>query len=237
MIKFFILTLVLISFSFFTYSAELEIVNDEPGDGISIINHSKIKVHYKGFLEDGKVFDSSYKRKEPFQFQIGTKQVIEGWEIGLIGMKIGGKRTLIVPPELGYGKKGAGKIIPPNSKLIFEIEIIDVQPPAYKLIKAKELKKKQEKGFIVIDIRSKKEWEETGIIPGSLQMTAFDKNGRFLNDFLKSFQSSFTTSDHIIFVSDKGDISSILANGFVEQLGAKNMYSLEGGIKSYFKIK
>ena len=68
-------------------------------------------------------------------------------------------------------------------------------------------------------------------------MTAFDKNGKFLKDFLKSFQSNFTTSDHIIFVSDKGDISSILANGFVEQLGAKNMYSLEGGIKSYFKIK
>ena len=147
MFKFFIFTVVLISFSFFLHSEELEIVNDEPGEGIAIANHSKIKVHYKGFLENGKVFDSSYKRKQPFQFQIGTKQVIEGWEIGLIGMKIGGKRTLIVPPELGYGKKGAGNIIPPNSKLIFEIEIIDVQPPSYKLIKAKELKKKQEKGF------------------------------------------------------------------------------------------
>ena len=76
MIKFFIFTLILISFSFFSHSTELEIINDEPGDGISIINHSKIKVHYKGLLENGKVFDSSYKRKEPFQFQIGTKQVI-----------------------------------------------------------------------------------------------------------------------------------------------------------------
>jgi len=237
MVKFFLLISFLITLSFFTHSKELEILNDEPGEGVSIVNHSKIKVHYKGFLENGTVFDSSYKRKKPFQFQIGTKQVIEGWEIGLIGMKLGGKRTFIVPPELAYGKKGAGSIIPPNSKLIFEIEIIDVKPPSYKLIKAIELKKKQEKGFVVIDIRSKKEWEETGTIPGSLKMTAFDKNGKFLKDFLKSFQSSFTTSDHIIFVSDNGDISSILANGFVEQLGAKNMYSLEGGIKSYFKIK
>ena len=236
MIKFFILTFILITISFFTFSKEIEILSDEPGDGISIVNHSKIKVHYKGFLENGTLFDSSYKRKQPFQFQIGTRKVIEGWEIGLIGMKVGGKRTFVVPSDLAYGKNGAGDIIPPNSKLIFEIEIIDVKLPSYKLIKANELKKKQDKGFIVIDIRSKKEWEQTGTIPGSIKMTAFDKNGRFLKDFLKSFQSSFTTSDHIVFVSDHGDISAILANGFVEQLGAKNMYSLEGGIKSYFKL-
>ena len=128
MIKFFILTVILISFSFFSHSKEIEITKDEPGDGISIVNHSKIKVHYKGFLENGKLFDSSYKRKKPFQFQIGTKQVIEGWEIGLIGMKIGGKRTLIVPPELGYGEREMGAI-PANSTLIFEVELFDIKKP------------------------------------------------------------------------------------------------------------
>ncbi len=234
MIRFFFLFL--IALSLISYAKEIEILSDEPGKGISIVNHSKITVHYKGFLENGTLFDSSYKREKPFQFQIGTNQVIEGWEIGLIGMKIGGKRTFIIPSDLAYGEKGAGDLIPPNSKLIFEVEIIDIKPPSYKMVKVNELKKKLDRGFIIIDIRNKKEWEETGTIPGSIKLTAFDENGRFLNNFLKSFQSRFTNSDHIIFVSDHGDISSILANGFVEQLGAKNMYSLEGGIKSYFEI-
>jgi len=237
MIKFFILIFVLISFSSIINGQELEILKDKPGKGLEIIKHSKVKVHYKGSLENGTVFDSSYERKQPFEFQIGMNKVIEGWEIGLIGMKAGGSRTLLIPPNLAYGSKGAGELIPPNSTLIFDIKIIDVSPPAYRLIKANEIEKKQQKGFVVIDIRSKKEWEQTGSIPGSLKMTAFDNNGKFLNDFLTSYQSSFTKSDHIIFVSKSGDISSILANGFAEQLGAQNMYSLKGGIKEYFEFK
>ena len=92
---------ILIFISKITLSADLEIKNNIEGYGVEIFNHSKIKVHYIGTLEDGTKFDSSYDRGEPFSFQIGLRQVIEGWETGIIGMKVGGKRTLIIPPELG----------------------------------------------------------------------------------------------------------------------------------------
>ena len=85
-----------------------------------------LKVHYKGTFLDGKEFDSSYSRKEPFEFKLGAKQVIQGWEIGTKGMKVGEKRILVVPPQMAYGKSGAGPI-PPNTALRFEIELIDVK--------------------------------------------------------------------------------------------------------------
>ena len=217
--------------------ANIKIINDQPGSGTEIVNHSKIKVHYIGKLENGIEFDNSFKRGKPFIFQIGTMQVILGWEIGLMGMKVGGKRTLIIPPELAYGEKGAGDLIPPNTTLYFEVQIVDVLPPGYKLIKAADIETKLKKGFIVIDIRTKKERNKTGIIKGSLLLTAFDEYGNFKTNFFKSYQKAVTNSDNVIFVSDKGDISSIMANGFVEKLGANNVYSLEGGIQAYFKLK
>ena len=223
-------------FCFPVHPANIQILNDIPGTGKTIINHSKIKVHYKGKLENGTEFDNSYKRKKPFSFQIGTRQVIEGWEIGLKGMKEGGKRTIMIPPDLGYGKTGAGNLIPPNSKLIFEVEILEVQHPGYKILKVNDIKKVMEKGFVFIDIRSQKEINLNGSIPGSINITAFDNNGNLLSSFLTKYQSLVSNSDNVVFVSDKGEISSILANGFVEHLGAKNMYSLSGGIQEYLKI-
>ena len=92
--------IILIIFSYDVLSKEITILNDISGRGFEIINHSKVKVHYIGKLVDGKEFDNSYKRGEPITFQIGTRQVIQGWETGLIGMKIGGKRTILIPPEL-----------------------------------------------------------------------------------------------------------------------------------------
>ena len=233
--KLFFLIILFINFSI--KADEIRIINDVIGNGKEIVNHSKIKVHYSGKLEDGTEFDSSYKRNKPFDFQIGTRQVIEGWELGLIGMREGGKRTIFIPSYLAYGKKGAGNIIPPNSNLIFEIEIIQVTSPAYKILKVNQIKEKKEKGFIFIDIRNKNEIDKTGIIPGSINITAFDSEGNFLSNFLKEYQSRFTNTDNVVLISDTGDISSILANGFSENLGAKNMYSLEGGIQNYFKLK
>ena len=112
----------------------IDILIDIPGKGDTIKNHYKITAHYKGFLEDGTEFDNSYKRKKPFKFQIGLMKVIPGWEIGLIGMQIGGKRKIKVPPSLAYGKKGIENLIPPNSTLIFEIEIINIEKYKYSLI-------------------------------------------------------------------------------------------------------
>ena len=222
---------ILICISKITLSADLEIKNNLEGDGVEILNHSKIKVHYIGTLEDGTKFDSSYDRGEPFSFQIGLRQVIEGWETGIIGMKVGGKRTLIIPPELGYGKRGAGELIPPNSTLIFDIEIIDAQPPAYNLITTDEIQNLLNDNYKFIDIRTKKERDFTGVIPGSLEITAFDIYGKFVPEFMKTFQDLVDLNDNIVFISNEGEIAAILANGFAEQLGAKNMNALKGGIQ------
>ena len=84
-------------------------------------------VHYTGWLKDGTKFDSSKDRKKPFSFPIGAGRVIKGWDEGVVGMKIGGKRKLTIPPELGYGARGAGQVIPPNATLTFEVELLDLR--------------------------------------------------------------------------------------------------------------
>ncbi len=86
-----------------------------------------VSVHYTGWLTDGKKFDSSKDRGQPFQFALGAGQVIKGWDEGVQGMKIGGTRKLTIPPGLGYGTRGAGNVIPPNATLIFEVELLGVK--------------------------------------------------------------------------------------------------------------
>lgn len=96
------------------------------GKGAEATAGATISVNYRGILTDGKEFDSSYKRNQPFSFILGQGQVIEGWDKGFAGMKVGGKRKLAIPPEMGYGERGAGADIPPNSTLIFEVELLSI---------------------------------------------------------------------------------------------------------------
>ncbi|WP_248765935.1 FKBP-type peptidyl-prolyl cis-trans isomerase [Pseudomonas protegens] len=106
-------------------SDELQVIDIQPGDGKAVVKGALITTQYRGFLEDGSSFDSSYDRGKPFQCVIGTGRVIKGWDQGLMGMQVGGKRKLLVPAQLGYGERSMGAI-PPNSNLIFEIELLEV---------------------------------------------------------------------------------------------------------------
>lgn len=106
---------------------ELEIKDITVGEGEEAKEGDTVSVHYKGTLTDGKEFDSSYSRNQPFEFTLGAGQVIKGWDLGVAGMKVGGKRVLTIPPELGYGEAGAGADIPPNSTLVFEVELLEIK--------------------------------------------------------------------------------------------------------------
>ena len=104
----------------------LEIIELSVGEGKQAVKGALIQTHYRGFLEDGSEFDSSYTKNKPFQCVIGTGRVIKGWDQGILGMRVGGKRKLLVPAHLAYGERAMGSLIPANSNLIFEIELLEV---------------------------------------------------------------------------------------------------------------
>ena len=113
---------------------ELQVVDQKTGAGAEAVSGKAIIVHYTGWLYDaaapdghGAKFDSSVDRNIPFGFFLGAGKVIKGWDEGIIGMKVGGKRTLVIPPNKGYGERGAGGVIPPNATLVFDVELLEVK--------------------------------------------------------------------------------------------------------------
>ena len=107
-------------------SEELEIEDQIVGDGEEAVAGQTIEVHYTGWLTDGTKFDSSHDRNETFTFKLGAGQVIQGWDQGFAGMKIGGTRKLTIPSGMGYGERGAGGVIPPNATLVFKVDLVSI---------------------------------------------------------------------------------------------------------------
>jgi len=107
-------------------SDQLQVIDTQLGDGKAVVKGALITTQYRGFLEDGTCFDSSFERGKPFQCVIGTGRVIKGWDLGLMGMKVGGQRKLLVPAHLAYGERSMGAHIKPHSNLIFEIQLLEV---------------------------------------------------------------------------------------------------------------
>jgi FKBP-type peptidyl-prolyl cis-trans isomerase FkpA len=110
----------------FMASTPLGIEDVVAGTGEAAAAGQRVTVHYTGWLTDGSKFDSSKDRDDPFEFWLGKGQVIRGWDEGVQGMKVGGKRKLTIPPEMGYGSRGAGGVIPPGATLVFEVELLKI---------------------------------------------------------------------------------------------------------------
>ena len=220
-------------------AAEIEIISDKPGDGKKIIHHSWVQIEYTGSFESGEVFDTNIGKDRPLVVQMGMKEVIPGFEQGIIGTTKGTKRKIKIPAELAYGEKGGGDVIPPNTDLIFEFEIIDVLDPHYKMINSEELIKKINSNAVALDIRLEDQWEN-GVIEGSFQETAFNKDGKFnvyLMDKVRALAGEESQNIEIVFISHDGETATILGNAFAEDLGFKNVSVLKGGVVQWLKEK
>ena len=227
---------IFLSLSFQVQSVEIEIITDKPGMGKKIIKHSWVQLEYTGSFENGKVFDTNIGKDRPLVVQMSMKEVIPGFEQGIIGTTKGTKRKIKIPAELAYGKKGGGDIIPPNTDLIFEFEVIDVLDPSYKSVSSNELIDMIENNAVALDIRTEEEWDRTGVIKGSFPETAFDKNGKFqvyVMDKIRALAASQSQDVNLIFISHDGETASMLANSFSEDLGFTNVSVLKGGIKAW----
>ena len=221
----------------FSSENELKITINQNGSGYSAETGMSVSVHYTGKLEDGTVFDSSIPRGQPFTFTLGAGQVIKGWDLGVEGMKLGEKRSLVIPPHLGYGIRGAGATIPPNATLIFDIELLEVTMPiTLKDLSPNDFINAQENGGIVIDIRREEEWKETGILQGSNTITAFTKDGNIHPDFPKKFFDLINDIDvPILLYCRTGNRTGILGQALIDQVGQTNVSHLSEGIVGWKK--
>ncbi len=211
---------------------ELKIETITEGSGAIAETGQKVEVHYTGKLTDGSVFDSSVIRGQPFSFTLGQGQVIKGWEEGILGMRTGEKRVLTIPPELAYGEQGAGSAIPPNATLVFEVELLGVRtPPSLGQASVDTFRRVQKEGAIIIDIRRKEEWQETGILDGAHTITAFTKEGGLHPDFQSKFFALLPSPDTAVYLYCRtGNRTTSLGNALVDQVGFSDVTHLSTGI-------
>ena len=232
LITFSIFMLVSLIFGKTINASELDITITAAGTGMVAEVGMRVKVHYTGTLLDGTIFDSSVPRKKPFEFILGKGQVIQGWEKGILGMKVGEKRKLVIPPELAYGERGSGASIPPNSALIFEVELVDAEiPPQLNGVSPEQLVQARTNNSLIIDIRRKEEWLQTGIIDGARTITAFTKEGDLHPQFREKFFPLVEGPEQdILLYCRTGNRTGMLGSALVDQLGLTDVKHLIGGI-------
>jgi len=213
-------------------SSQLTFEITEIGTGEAAKSGQRATLHYTGKLEDGSVFDSSRERGKPFSFTLGAGQVIQGWEQGVLGMQIGEVRILNIPPHLGYGEQGAGGSIPPNARLIFEVELLALEnPPRLQNASALDFSAAQEKDYLIIDIRRPEEWAQTGILKGAKTITAFTESGALHPDFQRKFFPLIDDEETPVYLYCRtGNRTGTLGNALVNQVGLRNVTHLEAGI-------
>ncbi|PLX36433.1 MAG: peptidylprolyl isomerase [Hyphomicrobiales bacterium] len=214
---------------------DLQIKDLVEGTGAEAIAGVGVSVHYTGWLMDGTKFDSSRDRNQPFMFTPGAGRVIPGWEKGVVGMKVGGKRELIIPPELGYGAQGAGGVIPPNATLKFEIELLDIVKPKYNDLNNDQLRQKLAAGVKIVDIRRPEEWQQTGVVEGSHLLTVFDKRGRVNPDFLKKLGEIASPDDEVILICRTGNRTEAVSKYLSEKAGYGKIDNVKNGITRWIK--
>ncbi|AXS40023.1 FKBP-type peptidyl-prolyl cis-trans isomerase [Breoghania sp. L-A4] len=216
------------------FAAEVQTRDITVGTGEEANVGETVIVHYTGWLMDGTKFDSSHDRNQPLAFTLGERRVIIGWEQGVEGMKVGGKRELIIPPELAYGERGAGDAIPPGATLKFEVELLEVRAKSYTDLDNDALKARIAAGTTIVDIRRPDEWQQTGVIPGSHLITFFDKEGKANPSFGAALQAVIANpAQEVVFICRTGSRSSVLSKYLAERAGFINVANVEKGIMDW----
>lgn len=214
--------------------ATVEIRDIETGEGPAIAKYDTAILHYTGKLaQDGSTFDSSRDSGAPFALTLGTEQVIPGFEQGVMGMRAGGQRVITIPPELAYGERGAGNIIPPDATLRFEVEILEVDPAPFTGLDNEGLAEKIREGVTIVDIRRPDEWAETGVVKGAYRMTAFDENGELVSDFGTRFTELADPEEEVVLICRVGNRTGALARALAEGLDYENLYEVTDGITGW----
>jgi len=216
-------------------AADMKIRDIKVGTGAEAVTGAEVSVHYTGWLMNGKKFDSSVDRGRPFSFTPGAGMVIKGWEKGVLGMKVGGKRQLIIPPEMGYGARGAGKVIPPNATLKFDIELLAVHMPKFKSLDNAGLKQELQKHTMIIDIRRPDEWKATGVVKGSKLLTFFDRRGRVNPKFMQKFQKMVKSATEVVLICRTGNRTGAVSKFLSERAGYTGIRSVAHGITDWIR--
>ncbi|SCA57016.1 Peptidyl-prolyl cis-trans isomerase [Candidatus Terasakiella magnetica] len=231
------LALVMSVLSSVGHSAELKVTDVIKGKGALAEKEKQVRVHYTGWLMNGNKFDSSKDRDRPFSFTLGARQVIPGWDQGVQGMRVGGLRELIIPPEMAYGPRGAGGVIQPNATLKFEVELLEVMEPPFKNINNEEVKALLKEGVKIVDVRTPAEWKKTGVIQGSLLLPFRMANGQINPKFPEDMARIADKKERVMLICRTGNRTRMASELLAMRFGFENVYNVRNGITYWLREK